>query len=297
MKVSPFAPKRPALQWYGGGWTRAEWTIGFFPEAARLNYADCTFGPGSVTLRKPRARLESINDKDGRVTNFFEQLRSNRDKLLELIKWTPYAAAELARCIPVADDPLEDARRFFILCWLSFQGGPSVRPSDFRFQVNVESRYAPPPWDILDREDLLVTADRLRGVQIFTEDAVMFMRRFLQQPDCVIYLDLPYLPETRARKRGYNHEPSPAYHRLAAQTLRQHKGYAIVAGYRSRLYERVYEAYGFKRVERVQQDNGGNKRVECLWLSPRTVDALEQEEKEKEKRPLPLLYQQENVDG
>lgn len=289
MKVSRYAPKRPALQWYGGGWTRAAWTIGFFPQAARLNYADPTFGPGSVTLRKPQARLESINDRDGRVTNFFQQLRDDRHRLLELIRYTPYAEAELASCIPVARDPLEDARRFFILCWLTIQGGPTARPGDFRYQVNVESRYAPPPWDIIDRSDLDVTADRLRGVQIFQRDAIRFIRLFLDQPDCVIYFDPPYLRQLRARKKGYNHEPTPAWHRLAAQTLRQHKGYVIVAGYRSRLYERMYEAYGYQRVERQQKDNAGNMRTECLWLCPRTQQALAQEKKESEKRPLPLF--------
>lgn len=288
MKVSPFAPKRPALAWYGGGWTRAPWTIGFFPEAAQVNFIDPTFGPGSVTLRKPQARLESINDKDRRVTNFFTQLRDNRDKLLELIKWSPYSQAELERCIPVAGDPLEDARRFFILCWLTLQGGPTARPGDFRYQKNVDNRYAPPPWDIMSREDLYVTADRLRGVQIFNEDAIVFIRRFLQQESCVVYLDLPYLQSTRARKKGYNHEPSPAYHRLAAQVLRQHKGYVIVAGYKSRLYERMYEAYGYQRVERVQKDRAGNLRVECLWLCPRTQQALAEEKLQREKRPLSL---------
>ena len=245
-------------------------------------------GAGSVFLRKPKARLETLNDRDRRVTNFFEQLRTNRDALLHLIKWTPYAQAELARCIPVADDPLEDARRFFILCWLTIQGGPTARPGDFRYQKNVENRYAPPPWDIVDREDLYATADRLRGVQIFSEDAIVFIRRFLQQETCVIYFDPPYLQDDRARENGYNHEPSPAWHRLAAQVLRQHKGYVIVAGYKSRLYERMYEAYGYQRVERVQKDRAGNLRVECLWLCPRTQQALAEEKLQREKRPLSL---------
>jgi hypothetical protein len=48
-------------------------------------------------------------------------------------------------------------------------------------------------------------------------------------------------------------------------------------GYRSRLYERIYEAYGWQRVEREQKTNGKTTATECLWLSPNTQAALRRE--------------------
>lgn len=266
---------RPALRYYGGAWTRAKWTIEHFPK--HDNYVEPCFGAGSIFARKSMAMLESINDADGRVINFFNVLREQPYELLEQINLTPWAEDELKNCAPVVYDSLEDARRFFMACWMNIHGNPlpDHAPS-FRHQVSVTGRYATPASDAIGRDDLLAFARRLKNAQIFNRDAVDFIKKFIDQ-DCLIYFDPPYLTETRKRKRGYAHEVTPAWHRLAAYWLRQTKGYVVVAGYRSRLYERIYEAYGWKRVEREQKTNGKSTAVECLWLSPNTQLALERE--------------------
>lgn len=272
MDTYAFAPARPALRYYGGGWTRAPWTISHFP--AHELYDEPCAGAASVFARKPPAVVETLNDRDGRAVNFFRVLRNQPSDLLAEINATPWAQDELQACLPTSDNPLEDARRFFVVCWQSYHGGPTGGGGSFRWQTAVESRYAPPPHDMIGRDDLLVFAERLRHAQITNMDALALIRKHLDQPERLTYFDPPYLAETRAHKRGYNHEVTPAWHRLAAALLRQHQGYVVVAGYRSRLYERCYENYGWQRVEREQQTNGGSKRTECLWLNPRTQAAL-----------------------
>jgi len=37
----------------------------------------------------------------------------------------------------------------------------------------------------------------------------------------------------------------------------------------------LYEAHGWTRVDKEAQTNSGGKRIESLWLSPRTVEALQ----------------------
>lgn len=272
MDVATTAPKRPALRFYGGGWTRAKWTISYFPE--HDNYVEPCFGAGSIFARKPIAKLETINDIDGRSVNFFRVLREMPDRLIERINLSPWAEDELKACYPQSDDLVEDARRFFMACWMNIHGNPipNIAPS-FRNQNGLAGRYSSPPGDAINRTDLLAFAARLKNAQIFNRDGVEIVKKYLNQ-DCLIYFDPPYLEETRARKRGYAFEVSPAWHRLSAYWLRQCAGHVIVAGYKSHLYQRAYEDYGFTRVERVQRTNGKTSRVECLWLSPSVVDAL-----------------------
>jgi len=47
----------------------------------------------------------------------------------------------------------------------------------------------------------------------------------------------------------------------------------VVSGYACPLYADLYERHGWRRVDIEAATNGSN-RVESLWLSPRTVDAL-----------------------
>ena len=280
---------RPVLRYYGGGWTRRRWTQGFFPKAHNT-FVDACCGPATMTVTKDPVQLEIINDADNRVVNFMQQARDDIKRLVELINLTPWAEVELERCLEVSPDPLEDARRFFMVCWATVHGGPTGGSGSFRYQLSVEGRYTPPAHDAINRTDLYTFATRLKRVHILNKDAIWVIKKYKNNPSALIYFDPPYLPETRKRKYGYNHEPSPAWHRLAAYWLRQAKGFVVVAGYQSRLYERIYEAYGWQRVEREQKTNGKSTAVECLWLSPNTQRQLTFEATPLLKaKPLPIF--------
>lgn len=292
MKIATNSPKRPILRYYGGGWLRSEWTISHFP--AHDIYLEPCFGAGSIFLRKPVAQLESINDVDGRVVNFMRVLRDRADELLEKINLTPWAEDELRFCAHVSPDPLEDARRFFFLCWMSVHGGPTGGGQNFRNQNSLDGRFVPPPQDAIGRFDLLDSSARLKNAQIFNRDAIEMITKYAGT-GALIYFDPPYLQHTRARRKGYNHEVTPAWHRLAAAHLRQHDGPVVIAGYRSRLYERIYEGYGWKRVEREYNTNGKSKAVECLWLNPICQDRLATEQNPSMNQELRLPFFMESL--
>lgn len=268
-------PKRPALRYYGGGWTRAKWTLQHIPKSHNT-WVDLCVGAGSISVLKEPVTLEVVNDIDGRTVNFLRQLRDNPERLVELIHLTPWAEDEMRRCLETSPEAEEDARRFFAVCWMTVHGGPNGDGdrASFRYQKSIDGRYTPPSFDAIERDDLYVFAARIKPWHIFNRDAIELIKKYGDNPSAAMYFDPPYLPVTRKRKRGYTHEVTPAYHRLAAYWLRQAKGFVIVAGYRSRLYERIYEAYGWQRVEREQKTNGKTTAVECLWLSPNTQRAL-----------------------
>ncbi len=48
----------------------------------------------------------------------------------------------------------------------------------------------------------------------------------------------------------------------------------IVSGYACPLYTELYEAHGWQRFDKEAQTNSGGKRIESVWISPRTAEAL-----------------------
>ena len=261
------AVTRPPLRFYGSGWQRAAWSVGYMP--AHSVYCEPCFGSASTLLHKPAAKLEIANDLDGRVINFFQVLRARPGELVEAINLTPWHEGEYRAALAVADDPLEDARRFFLTCWASVRGGPAAGPGDFRWQKKMTRRSAAVR-DVANLGHLLQAAERLKNVQFLQRDALDVIGR-MAGTGALIYFDPPYLASTRVNRRGYRHEPAAAWHVEAADLLRAHGGPVIVAGYRSALYEGLYEAHGWQRVERRQGTNSGGSAVECLWLSPAAV--------------------------
>ena len=151
------------------------------------------------------------------------------------------------------------------------KGGPAAGPGDYRWQKK-NTRRSAAVRDVANLGHLLQAADRLKNVQFLNRDALDVIGK-MSGTGALIYFDPPYLASTRVNRRGYRHEPAAAWHVEAADLLRAHNGPVIVAGYQSDLYAGLYEAHGWRRVERRQGTNSGGSAVECLWLSPATVEA------------------------
>src|SRR5205823_5332540 len=81
-------------------------------------------GSAAMTLAKPAASIEIINDINEEIVNFYEQLRDHGDELLLKIELTPYARTELelSRVPYKGVSELERARRFFITAMMAMNG-------------------------------------------------------------------------------------------------------------------------------------------------------------------------------
>jgi DNA adenine methylase len=261
-------PRRQAFRYFGAKWSLADWIISYFPP--HLNYLEPCGGSAAVLLQKPRSRLETFNDLDNNVVNFFRVLRDHPAELLRKIHYTPWARAEYEACFEPTDDPIEQARRFYATLAMSFGGinNGDSHTSGWRNSTDYTKRSSP-AFDMVNN-DLEAIAERLLGVQIENRDYREVITR-LDNPDCLIYFDPPYVAETRTNKRQYRHEFEEADHIEAAALLNTCAGCVIVSGYPSPLYEELYEARGWRRVDRMTNTNSGGKRMESLWLNPRAA--------------------------
>lgn len=260
-------PSRPALKYYGGKWKTAPWIISFFPH--HTNYLEPCGGAASVLFQKKPASLETYNDMDGRVVNFFKVLRADPEKLVSLIQLTPWARQELIESRELSEDPLEDARRFFVSSWQAF----SHATQSWRCQKSYTTRQRAPSRDMIEIEHLSIIAQRLQRVQFEHGEALDVIKKF-DDKETLIYFDPPYLACVRRHVDRYAFETDDTFHQKAAELLRSAKGMVIVSGYACQEYKNLYENRGWIRHDKNVTCNAGAKRTESIWLSPHTVKAL-----------------------
>jgi DNA adenine methylase len=219
---------RAALRYYGGKWRLAPWIVAHLPDHAC--YVEPYGGAASVLLRKPPARYEVYNDLDGDVVGFFRVLRERPDELLEALRRTPFARAEIdLACTPAPSDldEVERARRVYVRSWQGRHGLPARGRLGWRFE-RAATRRRTVVQDWRDVAHLWAVSDRLRRVQLECDDALRVIERFAGI-DTLVYIDPPYPASTRGKRwarHAYAHELTDDDHRRLAGVLRVFRGMA-----------------------------------------------------------------------
>ena len=276
LAADSYSGRRVALRYYGGKWGShgrvADWVINHFPP--HDCYVEPFAGALSVLLRKPRSKIEFANDADGRIVNFFRVLRDEPAALVERIRLTPHARAELDLSNAIADDPLEDARRVYVRSLQGRGGAARACNPGWRYEVRpVRGSRLIREWRGLDH--LYEIADRLLEVHLECGDALEIIPR-LDRPATLFYIDPPYLASTRTHRwsrHAYRHEFSTEEeHRRLAEVLLAAEGIVVLSGYASELYLDLYGDW--TTSELVSTKDGGKAGLEILWLNAAAAAAL-----------------------
>lgn len=276
-------PTRPIVRYHGGKWLLAPWIISHFPE--HKVYVEPFGGGGNVLLRKPRAFAEVYNDLDGEIVALFRVLRDRGAELIRALELTPFARAEFLGAYEPTTDELERSRRAIVRSYMGFgsDGIHSKNVTGFRGKSMRSGTTPADDWRNLPGA-IPALIDRMRGVVIEQMDAGAVMARY-DQADALHYVDPPYVHSTRTRVhmgRGYRHELRDEDHRSLAEQLHALRGAVVLSGYDCPLYQELFPAPTWTRVEKQTLTNGnagagGNatKRIECLWL--KGIDLLSPE--------------------
>ena len=115
-------PSKAPFAYYGAKQRLASRIVAMLPPHNAWVEGFC--GSAALTLAKPAARIEIINDLNDEIVNLFCQLRNNSAKLCEAIALTPYASAEFDRCRVHKENEnnLERARRFLVRTMMTING-------------------------------------------------------------------------------------------------------------------------------------------------------------------------------
>lgn len=249
------------LNYPGAKWGMAAEIVQLMPP--HRSYLEPFFGSGAVLFNKPPSAIETVNDIDGDIVNFFQVLREQSEDLARLISLTPYAR-------DVFDDahenrgtePLDRAYRFAIRSKMA-HGYKTNTKTGFKIDTYGRERsYCVDCWNRLPL-DLMEAAERLKGVQIENQPALQVIRKF-NHDNVLIYADPPYLLNTRGGKQ-YRHEMTEQDHVELLAALQQHKGPVILSGYPSELYD--WELRNWHRITRKSYNQNSDPRTEVLWCN------------------------------
>ena len=109
------------IKYPGSKWGLAKEIIPYIPD--HHSYLEPYFGSGAVFFKKEPSRIETINDLDGNVTNLFDCIRTEPERLAAIVMATPYSREMYDRAFKSLEDGGQDrcqrAAAFLTSCWQS----------------------------------------------------------------------------------------------------------------------------------------------------------------------------------
>jgi DNA adenine methylase len=259
-KIIPF-------NYFGGKFMHADFIINHLPETK--NYVEVFGGSGVILFNRKPSKIETLNDINSVVINFFECLRDHSEKLLEKIYLTPYCQDEYIKCYRDMNkgDKIERARRFFVAVNQSFNGTyarqTGWKMSSHNSRKNISEMCS--RWNS-KIPNLLRIINRLRSIQISNMDFRDIFEKF-NNKDTLLYCDPPYVHNTRTNKSEYEFEMSLSDHYYLLELCKKSKAKIAISGYESDLYnEELKRFYKIKAPER-ETILHKTKRQEILWTN------------------------------
>ncbi|MFF9123200.1 DNA adenine methylase [Streptomyces sp. NPDC014889] len=254
------------VPYFGSKRSVASWIVSLLPEHA--HYVEPYAGGLSVLLAKPPSAMETVNDLDGDLVNFWRILRDRPADLLRACELTPHARAELTGAWEPTEDEVERARRVWVR--LTQGRGGMMRRSGWRhYTTTSRSSFSMP--DHLDayRDRLLPAAERIASVSLECLPALTMIGKYGAARDVLLYVDPPYLGTTRSHRNRYGAEMrGETEHRELAAALADCRAAVVLSGYHSPLYDELYD--GWHRYERsatTGNGKGDKTRTEVLWAN------------------------------
>ncbi|MDO8185814.1 DNA adenine methylase [Conexibacter sp. JD483] len=234
-------------------------------------YAEPFCGSAAVLFHKSPTPHEILNDRFGEVVNFFRVMRALAPQLAYALRLTPYARDEFEDCrrdrFGPLDEPLERARRFFVLTCQSVNATAAFRRSAWSAGQRQHTSRA---HAAARRADALEAfAERLRSVTIENTDALDVIDA-CDLPDAAIYVDPPYLRSTRTAG-AYAHEfMTDGEHEALAERLLAFSGAVVLSGYNSPLYSQLYGDWDRREIATRKSSanthgQASSRAIEVIW--------------------------------
>lgn len=249
------------LNYPGAKWNMVKKITSMMPN--HKSYLEPFFGSGAVLFNKSRSMIETVNDLDMDIINFFKVVKERPAELAEAISLTPYAREIFDNSHENHGvDEFDKALRFAIRSRMG-HGFKTYQKTGFKVDIyKREKSYCVETWNKMP-EIIFEASVRLKQVQIENRPALELIKKF-NYNNVLIYADPPYLLNTRGGKQ-YRYEMSEQDHIELLATLIDHKGYVILSGYPSEMYD--HELHKWNKIEQRSYNQNGDPRTEVLWYN------------------------------
>lgn len=259
-----------AFGWYGGKFSHLDWLLPLLPEAT--HFCEPFGGSGATLLNRNPSPVETYNDIDGELVNFFCVLRNQKEELIEAIGLTPFSREEFEKAIYEPTEGLSDlerARRFYIRARQVRTGLAQMASSGRWAHCRLTSRAgmagAVSRW-LGAVEGLPLIAQRLIRVQIEHDKASNVIRRY-DSEDTLFYCDPPYPHESRRDTSAYRYEMSDADHSELSDLLHSVKGKVALSSYHCDLTDTLYRDWNCVEAPPRTAHSVKTLRQEVLWVN------------------------------
>lgn len=258
-----------AFNYFGGKFTWVDQLEKHFPH--HIHFIDVFCGSLAVTLNKKPSKIETANDINTEVINFFNVLRKQTTHLLAQLQLTPISRHEYNQCWEVlpTDSDLERARKFYVRVRQSFYG-LGVQRRNKGWQLTVKHSAAKGGETVSKWKNALkklpAIIDRLTSIQFECKNwkEVIINMDF---PGAFFYCDPPYDPASRKSTNDYKYEFTQNDHRELAMVLHSIVGKAMISGYDSPLMRELYHDWTMVIFPKKKNNIRSGEVQECIWMN------------------------------
>ena len=259
-----------AFGWYGGKYSHLNWLLPLLPKAT--HFCEPFGGSAAILLNRDPSPVETYNDIDSEVVNFFRVLRDRKEELIQAIGLTPFSREEFELAItqPGVDvSDVEKARRFFVRARQVRSGLAQTASSGRWANCLLTSRAgmggAVSRW-LSSVEGLSEIVQRLLRVQIENAPALDVIKRY-DSAETLFYCDPPYPHDSRGDNKAYAYEMTDKEHRELADTLHKAKGRVAISGYHGTLMDGLYTDWHCLEAVPKNCHTSKGERTEVLWTN------------------------------
>lgn len=254
------------VRYYGGkaGMVNELMTL-FPPEDSYDTFIEGFGGGGSLTLAVPRTnKMEIYNDLGQNIYSLYKVIADKEmfARLKEKLDITPYSEQLREEYKEALKNPkisiIERAFMYFYVNRTSFNGTGA-----FTMALIKRRNMAKSTSDYLSAIDSLPAIhERLSTVVISHKNIFEILRKF-NTSNVFMYLDPPYVPDTRVAKNAYEVEMTAEEHEQMAKMLAETDAKILLSGYDNEIYRRILEPK-FSRIESYSPLAHTGK-MEIIW--------------------------------
>ena len=255
-----------AFGYCGGKFYQLNWLRKLLPKCHHFVEPFC--GSAIVTLNREPSKLETINDINGDIINFFRVLRNNGNELIEKLENTAYARQEFIDASRPTDDLVERARNFYVRAIQSFGG---VLRSGWARRIYSPRGQSPANFSNAVSK-LYLIRDRLQLVQIDNCPALSVIKS-CDRDTTLFYCDPPYVIGTHNADVYGDNDMSDDDHRELALVLHNCKARVAISGHRCDLYDELYHDWhrhdkdGNYICINDAKESPSRRRTDSLWTN------------------------------
>lgn len=259
------------LNWLGSKFSILPWLL---PKLKRnTSWVDVCGGSGCVTINKKPDPIETYNDINGDVCNFFRVFRDNPEELIDKLYLTPHSRWEYENSwYNAGDSDIERARKFFVRTRQSFLATGSQQKlkgwisatKQTRCRISeATSKYL---GGIDGLQDII---ERWRRIQIENRSWEWILEAY-DSPNTTMYFDPPYDMAKRSGNKDYAFDFTEDDHIKMANRLHSVdvKSAIAVSGYNTDFMKDLYRDFYYVEGPSRKNNMSSKKDVrECLWTN------------------------------